>query len=137
MRPFHAVLLSVVGGLFCASPAWARPMEECQLAWGQAARSYLTGKGGPQDADFKAACEMEGKGEKDAARVEAVMVATSALVKENAESCERFLKSYVGVGDPSAVCTAAGAGDADAFRKTVGESLPPPGKGKPAGKKRK
>lgn len=119
------------------SPSWARPLEECQLAWGQAARSYLSGKGGPQDADFKAACEMEAKGEKEAARVEAVMVATAALVKENAESCERFLKSYVGVGDPAAVCGAAGGEDAAAFRKAVGDNLPPPGKGKPAGKKKK
>ncbi|MBI5495304.1 MAG: hypothetical protein HY904_09755 [Deltaproteobacteria bacterium] len=109
----------------------ARTIEDCQLAWGQAARSYMTGKqGGPQDGDFKVACELESKGDKDNARVEAVMVATAGLAKVSAEVCERFLVNYVGIKEAAPVCAAASE-DPTAFKKVVTDALPPPGKGKP------
>jgi hypothetical protein len=139
MRPSLAAACFLAVSALCATPSvgHARSPEDCQLAWGQASRSYLTGKqGGPQDTDFKAACDMDAKGEKDNARVEAVVVASGALAKVSTDVCERFLKSYVGVGEPSGVCAAAGGGDDAAFRKAVTDALPPPGKGAAKGKKK-
>lgn len=135
-RMIPACSLAVAAVLFSSTGARARTAEDCQLAWGQAARSYTAGKQGPQDGDFKSACEMDQKGEKENARVEAVMVASASLARINAETCERFLKNYVGVGEPGGVCAAATAGDDAAFRKAVTESLPAPSKGAAKGKKK-
>lgn len=134
MRPTTVAALGLgVCLLGAARPAHARSVEDCQLAWGQATRSYLNGKQtGPQDADFKAACDLDAKGDKEAARVEAVMVATRALAKVGDELCPRFLKYYAGVKNPAAACSAAGGEDAQAFKEAVSQALPAPGQGAPS-----
>ena len=123
----NTLIRTAIVGALCAlsSLAWARTVEDCQLAWGQAARSYGAAKGGvPEDGAFKAACELEAKGDKDAARVEAVTVATMALSKQSAEACERFLKNYIGAKDPGTLCATASGEDQEAIRKAVAAGLP-------------
>lgn len=115
--------------------AHARTVEDCVAAWGQAARSYTSKQAvpTPDDAAFKPACELEAKGEKPAARAEAIKVAVMALAKLEGDSCVRFLTSYVAAKDPQLVCDAAG--DEEALKKAIAAHVPPPGQGK-AGKKK-
>src|SRR5262249_37139860 len=83
-----ALLLSVAG---ISGRLEAREPEECQLAWGQAVRSYLTQNRtkGPEDAVFAPACELEAKGKKDEARVEAAIIGVKALAKLDPKGCAR------------------------------------------------
>src|SRR5262245_25107151 len=76
-RPSWALAALAVGMLWSESrSSAARGVEDCQLAWGQAVRSYLTQNRtkGPEDAAFKPACELESKGDKSGARIEAVLI---------------------------------------------------------------
>jgi hypothetical protein len=123
--------------LAAAPAAEARSLEDCQLKWGQAARSYMNGKNtsAVEDGMFKPACELEASGDKEASRVEAVRAGAAALQKVDAATCERFLKYFIGIEDGGPVCTAASGEDVEAARKAVAGALPPAGKGKSAKKK--
>lgn len=111
-----------------AGPAEARGVEDCQLAWGQAVRSYLTQNRtkGPEDVVFKAACTIEAQGDKAKARVEAVVIGVQALVKLDPKGCQRFLTSYVEAREPEAICTKAqqSPDDADGLRQMIERSIP-------------
>lgn len=112
-----------------ASTAFARTVEDCSLAWGQAVRSYLTQNRtkGPEDEVFKPACEIEAQGDKGKARVEAVLIGTKALAALDPRGCAKFLEVYVEASGPEALCAAAGKGKDDAaLRKMISEALPPP-----------
>src|SRR5579862_6922799 len=75
--------------------ATAREKGDCILAWGQAVRSYLTQNRtkGPEDETFGPACDLESKGKKDEARVEAVVIGAKALAKLDMKGCQRFMES--------------------------------------------
>ncbi|MBI2378304.1 MAG: hypothetical protein HYV07_30170 [Deltaproteobacteria bacterium] len=107
--------------------ASARGIDDCQLAWGQAVRSYLTQNRtkGPEDATWKAACEKEQSGDKEGARVEAIAIGAEVLSKLDKRGCENFLKAYVEASTPDRICEAAGAGKGDEVRKLVKDSAPP------------
>jgi hypothetical protein len=107
-------------------PAQARTVEECQLKWGQAARSYVAvvaSPPSPDDAAFKPACELEAKGDKDGARLEALTAAAAALFKQDKDACERFIKFFAGVAESENVCLAAS--DTEALKKTLAAALKP------------
>jgi len=110
-------------------PASARGVEDCSLAWGQAVRSYLTQNRtkGPEDAAFRAACQIETGGDKAKARVEAVLIGVQTLVKLDPKGCARFLESYVGSRDGTSICTKASSApnDADGLRKMIETTIPP------------
>jgi hypothetical protein len=133
-----AGLFGMVAGS-AVSTAYARSVEDCALAWGQAVRSYLTQNRtkGPDDETFKAACEMESS-DKSRARVEAVLIGTKALAKLDPRGCAKFLESYVEANGPAKLCDAALKGTDDGtLRKMIGDSLPPAPAGGGGGKKRK
>lgn len=113
--------------MILSANAWGRSVEDCQEAWGKAARSYRSNKDikGPEDESFKSACELSLAGKRDAGRVEAATVAIKALGLEDADGCARFAKGYLQVKKPEEVCAAAN-GDEDALKKLVEEALPPP-----------
>jgi hypothetical protein len=104
----------------------AREPEECQLAWGQAVRSYLTQNRtkGPEDAVFAPACQLEAQGKKDDARVEAVIIGSKALAKLDPRGCQRFMESYINSSKPKDVCDAALQGDEAVLRKLITDSMP-------------
>ena len=110
---------------FAATAAEARDIEDCQLFWGQAVRGYLTKNvtKGPEDASFRPACELEAKGDKPAARIEAVSIGVKALAALDMKACNRFMEYYVGATLPAAICEKAG-GDMDALRKLVADGIP-------------
>ena len=85
-----ALAASAVVGTVGAGAAEARGVEDCQLAWGQAVRSYLTQNRtkGPEDVVFRPACTIESQGDKAKARVEAVVIGVQALVKLDAKDGE-------------------------------------------------
>mgnify|MGYP000125226166 CR=1 FL=1 len=109
-----------------------RAPEECAAAWGKAVRSY--GKPAsvptPDDNVFKAACELEGKGDRAASRVEAVKVAVQALAKQDGDGCVRFLTSYIAAKEPQTVCDLGGGDSEEALMKSITENLPAPPSGK-------
>lgn len=111
-----------------ATGASARGVEDCSLAWGQAVRSYLTQNRtkGPEDAAFRAACEIETGGDKAKARVEAVLIGVTTLVKLDPKGCARFLESYVGSREGQPTCTKAAQSpnDTDGLRKMIQDSIP-------------
>lgn len=129
--------LFVAGLLFSSivveQRAEAREPEECQLAWGQAVRSYLTQNRtkGPEDAVFAPACEMEAQGKKDEARIEAAVIGAKALARLDAKGCARFMESYMSSTRGKDVCDQAMQEDPAALRKLIVESIP----ARPAGKK--
>jgi hypothetical protein len=135
---FSMRTLVVVGALLFAGAieqrAEAREPEECQLAWGQAVRSYLTQNRtkGPEDAVFAPACELESKGQKDEARVEAAIIAARALAKLDPRGCSRFMESYMSSNRPKDVCDTAAGDDTSALKKMIMDSIP----ARPAGKKK-
>jgi hypothetical protein len=128
-------------GLSLSESAEAREPEECQLAWGQAVRSYLTQNRtkGPEDAVFAPACQIESSGKKDEARVEAAMIGAKALAKLDPRGCQRFMESYMESSKPKDVCDAALQGDEAALRKIITDSVPakPTGGGAPKKKHKK
>jgi len=109
------------------SAAEARDMEDCMLAWGQAARSYLTKNrtSGPEDEVFKTACQMEAKGDKAGARLEAVVIGMKALAKLDIGGCGKFMGRYIGATLPDRLCEATKTEDDAALKLMVSESLPP------------
>ncbi len=113
--------------------AEAREPEECQLAWGQAVRSYLTQNRtkGPDDAVFAPACEMEAQGKKDEARIEAAIIGAKALARLDAKGCARFMESYMSATRGKDICDTALQEDPSALRKLIVASIP----ARPAGKK--
>lgn len=128
MLGLAAMATAAVLGTFTASPAQARGVEDCQLAWGQAVRSYLTQNRtkGPEDVIFKPACSIESSGDKPKARVEAVVIGVQALVKLDPKGCARFLQSYVEAREPQAICNKAqnSPDDVDGLRRLVEQSIP-------------
>lgn len=127
-----ALVLSV--GALAVAPAEARELEDCQLFWGQAVRGYLTQNRtkGPEDDTFKPACELEAKGDKPGARIEAIMIGLKALAGLDQTGCKRFMEFYVGATLPGKLCESVGKVDEDSLRKMVSESLPPPPAPRPA-----
>jgi hypothetical protein len=123
-----ALAASAVVGTVGAGAAEARGVEDCQLAWGQAVRSYLTQNRtkGPEDVVFRPACTIESQGDKAKARVEAVVIGVQALVKLDAKGCARFLESYVEAREPQAICNKAQQtpDDVDGLRRLVETSIP-------------
>lgn len=112
-----------------AGAVQARSVEDCQLKWGQAVRSYLTQNRtkGPEDVAFKPACDIEAGGDKPKARVEAAIIGAMALAKLDMKGCKKFMEVYMQSSEPQKVCEqAAGAGDKEALRTLVAGSLPPP-----------
>ena len=135
MKKGSSILAAVGVAISCASPVFlavqaeARAPEDCALAWGQAVRSYLTQNRtkGPEDEVFKAACEIEGRGDKAAARIEADLIGTKALAKLDPRGCTRFLEIYVEAQRPNEICQAAVQGrDDEALRKMIAGAVPPP-----------
>lgn len=128
-----AVVLTMTSSLIRPLDAQAREVEECQQWWGQAVRSYLTRNRtkGPEDDVFKAACELEAKGDKPEARIEAITIGVRELAALDIKGCKRFMKLYVGSTMPDQVCEAAGNDDYNSLRKLVATSLPPPPAAKP------
>ena len=124
-----AFALSVVGG----GIAQARGVEDCQLAWGQAVRSYLTQNRtkGPEDQSFRPACEIEASGDKPKARIEAVLIGARALARLDPKGCKRFMEVYVQSKEPEKVCTEAGGDDSEGLRRLITDSMPPPPAPKP------
>ncbi|MBI4818067.1 MAG: hypothetical protein HY791_17525 [Deltaproteobacteria bacterium] len=110
-----------------SSLALGRGIDDCQLAWGQAVRSYLTQNRtkGPEDATWKAACEKEQSGDKEGARIEAISIGAEALAKLDNRGCQGFLKAYVEASSPERICEAAAANKGDEVRKLVKDSAPP------------
>ncbi len=123
-----AMATAAVLGTFTASPAEARGVEDCQLAWGQAVRSYLTQNRtkGPEDVVFKPACTIESSGDKSKARVEAVVIGVQELVKLDPKGCARFLQSYVEAREPQVICNKAVSSpeDVEGLRRLVTQSIP-------------
>ena len=133
---FGSTLVSLIAvAAFSMSPvgAEAREPEECQMAWGQAVRSYLTQNRtenhwkpilGENDTAFASACQLEVGGKKDDARVEAVMIGAKALAQLDPKGCQRFMASYVNSSKPKDVCDAAAGGDDARLRKLITQSMP-------------
>ena len=123
-----AVILLMTSALISPTDAQAREVEECQQWWGQAVRSYLTRNRtkGPEDDVFKTACELEAKGDKAEARIEAITIGVRELATLDIKGCKRFMKLYVGSTIPDPVCEAAGSDDYNGLRKLVATSIPPP-----------
>ena len=122
-----AVGLLLAGFVVGPASAWARDLEDCQMWWGQAVRSYLTQNRtqGPEDEVFKPACEIEAKGDKDGARIEAIMIGVRALAKLDQKGCGRFMGLYIGAGSPEEICMAATGEDMEKLREIVLNNLPP------------
>ena len=120
--------VAVFGAGLWGGNAMARDIEDCQLMWGQAVRSYLTQNRtkGPEDEAFKPACELEAKGDKPAARVEAVTIGVKALAALDMRGCARFMETYIGATLPAKICEAAKGDDAEGLKKLVEGSLPEP-----------
>ena len=129
---FSLLCLTVVFSM--PNLAEAREVEECQQWWGQAVRSYLTRNRtkGPEDDVFKSACELEAKGDKVEARVEAITIGVRELAALDMKGCKRFMKLYVGATLHDQVCDAAAGEDFNAVRKLVANSIPPPPSAKAA-----
>jgi hypothetical protein len=131
VRMFSMRTLLVVSALMVTTlveqRAQAREPEECQLAWGQAVRSYLTQNRtkGPEDAVFAPACAIEASGKKDEARIEAAIIGAQALAKLDPKGCQRFMESYMSSNRPKDVCDTANGQDAGALRKIIMDSIPP------------
>lgn len=142
-RRSTAVFVGAAGLIGALSvPAFARQSEDCQLAWGQAVRSYLTQNRnkGPEDQVFAQACDLESKGKNDEARIEAVVIGSRALAKLDPKGCKEFMESYVESAKPKDVCDAALGPDTDKLRELIKASTPArPSKGssKPGAKKAK
>jgi hypothetical protein len=109
----------------------ARDPEECQLAWGQAVRSYLTQNRtkGPEDVVFAPACEIEARGEKDEARIAAAVIGARALASLDPRGCQRFMESYMSSARPKDVCDAALEPDEGRLKKLIVDSIPPRSQG--------
>ena len=114
------------------SQAQARDAEDCMLYWGQAVRSYLTANRtkGPEDETFKPACEIEAKGDKPKARLEAITIGARALAALDMKGCKRFMEYYVGATLPGKLCEATKGQDVEALKKLIDDSIPPPPKTK-------
>jgi hypothetical protein len=122
-------------GLICslaflmASPAAeARDLEDCMLKWHRAVASYLTQNRTSYGQDenmgqFESACQIEQRGDKKAARIDAVMVGVRALMKLDPRGCQRFMEFYVGATDPEAACNAAQEPN-EKLRKVIEDSIP-------------
>lgn len=123
-----ALSAAAVLGAFSAPAFAARGVEDCQLAWGQAVRSYLTVNRtkGPEDTVFRPACTIESQGDKAKARVEAVVIGVQTLVKLDPKGCARFLQSYVEAREPQAICSKAqnNPEDVDGLRQMISQSIP-------------
>jgi hypothetical protein len=126
-RSLFAVSLSVLAAGLIPMRAEAREPEECQLAWGQAVRSYLTQNRtkGPEDSTFAPACELESQGKKDDARIEAAIIGVKALAKLDPKGCARFMESYMSSSRPKDVCDTALGDDTVGLRKLIVDSIPP------------
>ena len=138
-----AVLAAVCSLFLFARPADAREMADCQLAWSQAVRSYLTTNRKaapdgtvPADLDarelsdqawlgaFKPACEIEAQGDKPAARIEAAMIAVQILSKLDGRGCERFMQYYMDSTRGKDVCSAGTSADTASLREQVATAIP-------------
>jgi hypothetical protein len=127
------VALVLVAATVVEHSAQAREPEECQLAWGQAVRSYLTQNRtkGPEDSVFAPACQLEAEGKKDEARVEAAIIGVKALAQLDPKGCQRFMESYMSSNRPKDVCDTARGDDVAALRKLIMSTIP----ARPQGKK--
>lgn len=118
-------------------------MAECQLAWAQAVRSYLTKNqraapdgSVPTNMDeteaaaerwnqaFRPACELEAGGDKTSARIEAAALGAKILARLDLRGCGRFLEYYMESTRPQEVCRAAGRGDDDDLRQQIERTIP-------------
>jgi hypothetical protein len=72
---------------------------------------------------FEGACQIEQRGDKKAARIEAIMVGVRSLMKLDPRACQRFMEFYVGATDPDAACNGAQESN-DKLRKIVEDSVP-------------
>jgi len=124
--PQTLAVLALSVGLFAAAPAGARTIDDCALAWAQAARSYLTQNRtkGPEDQVFRSACQLEGT-DKDKARIEAILVGVKSLMKVDKNGCRRFLESYVEAKESDKICDAAGGNDDETTRRLLRDNVPP------------
>ena len=109
-----------------ADRAEARDTEDCMQAWGRAVRGYLTQKrtSGPEDEAFKPACALEAKGDKAAARLEAVLIGMKALAALDMKGCGRFMGLYIGATLPEKLCEATKTEQDQGLREMVKDSLP-------------
>lgn len=115
--------------LAAAPAAEARDLEDCMLKWHRAVASYLTQNRTSFGQDenmgqFEGACQIEQRGDKPGARIEAIMVGVRALMKLDPRACQRFMEFYVGSTDPDAACNAAQESN-DKLRKVIQDSAPP------------
>ena len=126
------LLAGLVGSLLVAameSPAEARDISDCMLAWHRAVSSYLTqNRTGFPEAEkmtvFEPACQLEQQGDKAKARVEAIMLGAIALAELDSRGCRKFMESYAGSNESDKVCTQASKGASDRLRKLIKDSIP-------------
>ena len=98
------------------------------LKWHRAVASYLTQNRTSYGQDenmgqFESACQIEQRGDKKAARIDAIMVGVRALMKLDPRGCQRFMEFYVGSTDPEAACNAASEPN-EKLRKVIEGSIP-------------
>lgn len=145
MSTLRPVLLALVLGAaqaVVAPRAEARDRDDCQRAWSQAVRSYLTqnrtaGPDGKAPANlddqelvtqawasaFAPACTLEADGQKGEARVEAALIGVQILQRLDPKGCVRFMEYYMQSSKPKDVCDGRSGGDAG-LRDKIRGSLP-------------
>lgn len=136
-------LLVMTASITLSDEAFARTRSECQATWSKAVRSYLTQNRRaapdgtvPKDMDaldvaakkwlqaFKSACDLESSGDRLGARVEATRLGIKILAKIDDRGCQRFLKYYMQVSNPGALCAAADSVDEASLRTRIQRNLP-------------
>ena len=140
-------LLCGVAFVFCSGMfvrgAEARSLDDCQLAWSKAVRSYLTTNrraapdgSVPKDMDaldsaarkwlvaFRPACEIEAEGDRPGARVEAAKLGVKILSRLDPRGCKRFLEYYMQSSQPADICKAASSSEDDVLRAKIRRSIP-------------
>ena len=132
-----------LAAVMVATPAQARSLDDCQLAWSKAVRSYLTknrtaGPDGqvPSDMDgmeaaaqawltaFRPACEMEAEGDKGGARVEAAVLGLTILARLDMRGCARFLEYFMQSTRSAEICRAANTASTEELRDRVARTIP-------------
>ena len=138
-----APLVCIGAQLVCGASAHARSPYECKTKWAQAVRSYLTQnrKAGPDgkvptNLDeqemvaqawveiFTPACQIEARGDKPGARIQAALIGAATLAKLDMRGCQRFMQYFMGSERPKDVCDEAKQGEGARLRTVVERSLP-------------
>lgn len=124
----YFALVCTFAFLLASPAAEARDLEDCMLKWHRAVASYLTQNRTSFGQDenmgqFQSACEIEQRGDKRGARVEAILVGVRSLAKLDPRGCQRFMEFYVGSTDPEAACSAAQEPN-EKLRKIIEDSAP-------------